>query len=82
MCLFAKIPNSFKDCEDSIDRAIDIMYEFANENVDGIIPVGGWPMFATDKWKDFVNSVRNANRTITLVVGDTLETQIELMNQG
>lgn len=76
---WVEIEGGYKDCEDSAARAIEIMPEFANENVNAIVPVGGWPMLGDkDKWKDFVD----ANRHMTLVVGDTLPQQLDLVNQG
>lgn len=76
---WVEIGGGYKDCEDSAARAIEIMPEFANENVNAIVPVGGWPMLGDkDKWKDFVD----ANRHMTLVVGDTLPQQLDLVNQG
>ena len=56
---------------------MDLMYEFAEEQVDGIVPVGGWPMW-DDRWPSFVDD----NRNMKLIVGDTLPSQIELMNRG
>ena len=56
------------------------MYEFADMDVQAIIPVGGWPMFDKDGWKEFVNANREKN--LTLIVGDTLEVQMQSMNEG
>ena len=56
------------------------MQEFADMDVQAIIPVGGWPMFDKEGWKDFVNVNREKN--LTLIVGDTLDVQMQLMNEG
>jgi hypothetical protein len=56
------------------------MQEFADMDVQAIIPVGGWPMFDEEGWKDFVNVNREKN--LTLIVGDTLDVQMQLMNEG
>ena len=56
------------------------MYEFADMGVQAIIPVGGWPMFDKEGWKEFFNS--NKDKNLTLIVGDTLEVQMQLMNEG
>ena len=56
------------------------MHEFADMDVQAIIPVGGWPMFDKEGWKDFVNVNREKN--LTLIVGDTLDVQMQLMNEG
>jgi len=75
-----EVESSFKDCLDDVaDTALELMYEFASEgDVGAIIPVGGWPMYAAENWKKFVD----LNRDLTLVVGDTLTVQLDLMNQG
>ena len=75
-----EVTTSYKDSLDSTSVSLELMYEYSKEDVDAIIPVGGWPMFGEDTqpWKDFVD----ANRNMTLIVADTLPQQIELMNQG
>lgn len=57
---------------------MDLMYEYANENVNAVISVGGWPMWDYLRWINFVD----ANRDMKLVSGDTLPSQIDLMNKG
>ena len=49
-----------------------------------IVPVGGWPMFAPEGYKAFVNKNRkdiDAGK-FTLVVADTLKMQLELLRDG
>ncbi|KAL3781605.1 hypothetical protein ACHAW5_010535 [Stephanodiscus triporus] len=74
------IQDSYKDCNDDIATALKIMYEFADMGVQAIIPVGGWPMWDKEGWKEFFNS--NKDKNLTLIVGDTLEVQMQLMNEG
>ena len=75
-----KIQDSFKDCNDDTDKALKIMHEFADMGAQAIIPVGGWPMWNELGWIQFY--VSNKEKNLTLVVGDTLESQLHLMNMG
>jgi gamma-aminobutyric acid type B receptor len=45
----------------------------------GIIPVGGWPMFETQAFKQFA---KLHNNRLTYVVADATSPQMNLMNQG
>ena len=72
------IQDSYLDCKDDIALALELMKDFATMGVQAIIPVGGWPMWNKEPWIDFVNT----NTNIKLVVGDTLDVQMELMNMG
>lgn len=72
------IQNSYLDCKDDIALALELMKDLATMGVQAIIPVGGWPMWNKEPWIDFVNT----NTNITLVVGDALDVQMELMNMG
>jgi ABC-type sugar transport system substrate-binding protein len=74
---WVEVDTSYKDGHDSTEKSMDMMYKYAEEEVDAIIPVGGWSMW-DDRWAGFVN----ANRNIMLVVGDTLQSQMDLMNRG
>ena len=49
-------------------------------DLQAIIPVGAWPMNDKEGWKEFVNT--NTEKNLTLIVGDTLEVQLQLMNEG
>jgi len=51
----------------------------ANPDIGAIVPVGGWPMFAPDGWRNFVD---NAPDSLMLVVADTLPSQIEMLGEG
>lgn len=72
------IQDSYLDCKDDIALALELMKDFATMGVQAIIPVGGWPMWNKEPWIDFVNT----NTNITLIVGDALDVQMELMNMG
>ena len=49
-----------------------------------IVPVGGWPMFAPEGYKAFVNKNKKDIEAgkLTLVVADTLKMQLELLRDG
>ena len=56
----------------------------ATPDLAAIVPVGGWPMFAPEGYKAFVNKNRkdiDAGK-FTLVVADTLKMQLELLRDG
>ena len=79
IAILEKIQDSFKDCNDDTDTALNHA-EFANMGAQAIIPVGGWPMWNEVGWIQFF--VSNKEKNLTLVVGDTLESQLQLMNMG
>lgn len=51
----------------------------ANPELGAIVPVGGWPMFSPDGWRNFVD---NAPDSLELVVADTLPVQVEMLAEG
>jgi len=56
----------------------------ATPDLGAIVPVGGWPMFAPEGYKAFVNKNKkdiDAGK-FTLVVADTLKMQLELLRDG
>jgi ribose transport system substrate-binding protein len=73
-------------CNDDPALAIQQMTDLrtATPDLAAIIPVGGWPMFAPEGYKAFVN--RNKKDVdagkFTLVVADTLKMQLELLRDG
>jgi ABC-type sugar transport system substrate-binding protein len=78
---WVEVGDSPKDCENNITLSLKQMHDFASHpSTNAVIPVGGWPMFDPDpsRWKEFVK----ANRHVTTVVADSVDIQLELMNQG
>ncbi len=61
----------------AVQQANDLVT--ANPDIGAIVPVGGWPMFAPEGWKNFVD---NAPDTLELVVADTLPSQLEMLSEG
>src|SRR3954467_1054845 len=73
-------------CNDDSALAVQQMADLrtATPDLAAIIPVGGWPMFAPEGYKAFVNKNKkdiDAGK-LTLVVADTLKMQLELLRDG
>jgi ribose transport system substrate-binding protein len=73
-------------CNDDSVVAVQQMSDLrtATPDLAAIIPVGGWPMFAPEGYKAFVNKNKkdiDAGK-LTLVVADTLKMQLELLRDG
>ena len=73
-------------CNDDSVVAVQQMADLrtATPDLAAIVPVGGWPMFAPEGYKAFVNKNKkdiDAGK-LTLVVADTLKMQLELLRDG
>jgi ribose transport system substrate-binding protein len=73
-------------CNDDPALAVQQMADLrtATPDLAAIVPVGGWPMFAPEGYKAFVNKNKkdiDAGK-LTLVVADTLKMQLELLRDG
>ncbi|UFZ07071.1 sugar-binding protein [Bradyrhizobium ontarionense] len=73
-------------CNDDPALAVQQMSDLrtATPDLGAIVPIGGWPMFAPEGYKAFVNKNRkdiDAGK-LTLVVADTLKMQLELLRDG
>ncbi len=71
---------------DDVTLAVQQMVDLrtATPDLNAIVPVGGWPMFAPAGYKAFVDRNRkdiDAGK-FTLVVADTLKVQLELLRDG
>ncbi len=75
-----EVETSPKDGEGNPDVCLQRMYELLSEHPDigAIIPVGAWPMANSSGWKEFVEK----NRRVSSVIGDTKQSQIDLISQG
>ncbi|WP_298886961.1 sugar-binding protein [uncultured Bradyrhizobium sp.] len=73
-------------CNDDSTLAIQQMTDLrtATPDLAAIVPVGGWPMFAPEGFKAFVNKNKKEidSGKLTLVVADTLKMQLELLRDG
>ncbi|KPL52562.1 sugar ABC transporter substrate-binding protein [Prosthecomicrobium hirschii] len=73
-------------CNDDVALAVQQMADLKSATPDlaAIVPIGGWPMFAPEGFKAFVNKNKkeiDAGK-FTLVVADTLKMQLELLRDG
>src|ERR1700760_4608705 len=73
-------------CNDDSTLLVQQMTDLrtAAPDLAAIVPVGGWPMFAPEGFKAFVNKNKkdiDAGK-LTLVVADTLKMQLELLRDG
>ena len=73
-------------CNDDSALAVQQMTDLrtATPDLAAIVPVGGWPMFAPEGYKAFVNHNKkdiDAGK-FTLVVADTLKMQLEQLRDG
>ncbi len=83
---WTEVPGSPSFSNDDIALAVQQAGDFvtANPELKAIVPVGGWPMFAPDGWRNFVepNKARVDSGDLALVVADTLPVQLELLRDG
>ncbi|MHA6299896.1 sugar-binding protein [Devosia sp. CAU 1758] len=83
---WTEVPGSPTFSNDDIALAVQQMGDLktANPDISAIVPVGGWPMFAPDGWKNFVDQYKADvdSGALALVVADTLPQQLELLNEG
>jgi ribose transport system substrate-binding protein len=83
---WTEVAGSPSFCNDDPALGVQQMTDLrtATPDLAAIIPVGGWPMFAPEGYKAFVNKNKkdiDAGK-FTLVVADTLRMQLELLNEG
>ena len=80
------MPGSPTFSNDDIALAVQQMGDLktANPDIGAIVPVGGWPMFAPDGWKNFVDGFKADvdSKALALVVADTLPQQLQLLSEG
>lgn len=66
----------------AVQQASDL--RTANPDIGAIVPVGGWPLFAPDGWKNFVDPIKGdvESKKLALVVADTLPVELQLLKDG
>lgn len=83
---WTEVPGSPTFSNDDIALAVQQMGDLktANPDIAAIVPVGGWPMFAPDGWKNFVDGFKADvdSKALMLVVADTLPQQLTLLSEG
>jgi ribose transport system substrate-binding protein len=81
-----EVAGSPQFCNDDMALAVQQMADVAtaNPNIDAIIPVGGWPLFVPEAYKQFINNNRariDAGR-LTIVSADILPAELQLLKDG
>ena len=83
---WTEVPGSPTFSNDDVALAVQQASDLksANPDIGAIVPVGGWPMFAPDGWRNFVDQFRDEvdSKALALVVADTLPVQLELLSEG
>src|SRR5262249_13954512 len=83
---WVEVAGSATFCNDDSALAVQQMTDLrtATPDLAAIVPVGGWPMFAPEGFKAFVNKNKKDidSGKLTLVVADTLKMQLELLRDG
>jgi len=83
---WTEVPGSPTFSNDDVTLAVQQAGDLktANPDIGAIVPVGGWPMFAPDGWKNFVDPIKADvdSKKLALVVADTLPVQLELLRDG
>ena len=83
---WTEVPGSPTFCNDDVTLAVQQAGDLktANPDIAAIVPVGGWPMFAPDGWKNFVEPFKAdvESKKVALVVADTLPVQLQLLKDG
>ena len=72
-------PNSPRYCQDNATLALQQSRQFAQEGVDAIIAVGGWPMYIVDGWERLALDYAD---NLTTVVGDAFDIQVRALRLG
>ena len=79
-------PGSPSYCNDDSALAAQQLLDMttANPNVDAVVPIGGWALFAPEAYKSFVQANRKNydSGKLALVMPDTLKVEVQLLDQG
>jgi ribose transport system substrate-binding protein len=83
---WVEVPGSPTFSNDDIAVAVQQASDLrtANPDIAAIVPVGGWPLFAPDGWKNFVDPIKADvdSKKLALVVADTLPVELQLLKDG
>ena len=83
---WTEVPGSPTFSNDDVALAVQQAGDLktANPDMGALVPVGGWPLFAPDGWKNFVDPIRadmDAKKFV-VVAADTLPAELELLRDG
>jgi ribose transport system substrate-binding protein len=83
---WTEVPGSPTFSNDDVTLAVQQAGDLltANSGLGAIVPVGGWPLFAPDGWKNFVDPVKADvdSKKLALVAADTLPAELQLLKEG
>jgi ribose transport system substrate-binding protein len=83
---WTEVPGSPTFSNDDVTLAVQQAGDLvtANPDLGAIVPVGGWPLFAPDGWKNFVDPIKADvdSKKLALSVADTLPVELELLRDG
>jgi len=83
---WTEVPGSPTFSNDDVTLAVQQAGDLltANTGLGAIVPVGGWPLFAPDGWKNFVDPVKADvdSKKLALVAADTLPAELQLLKDG
>jgi ribose transport system substrate-binding protein len=81
-----EVQGSPQFCNDDMALAVQQMADVAtaNPNLDAEVPIGGWPLFVPQAYKQFVDSnrARIDSGKLTIVSADTLPVELQLLKAG
>jgi ribose transport system substrate-binding protein len=83
---WTEVPGSPTFSNDDVTLAVQQAGDLvtANSGLGAIVPVGGWPLFAPDGWKNFVDPMKADvdSKKLALVAADTLPAELQLLKDG
>lgn len=83
---WTEVPGSPTFSNDDVALAVQQAGDLktANPDLGAIVPVGGWPLFAPDGWKNFVDPLKADvdSKKLALVAADTLPAELQLLKEG
>lgn len=83
---WTEVPGSPTFSNDDVTLAVQQAGDLvtANPGLGAVVPVGGWPLFAPDGWKNFVDPLKADvdSKKLALVAADTLPAELQLLSEG